>query len=366
MQMKKETGVKAEDERNLKRRKLTNEGKIGMRKGKSLAREGDKEPVIRDLEEVEESKEQDFEATEEESLNMEEWENDYEGQMNYEESDGMGEIDFGEDGGEPEEWNGESVWEEEEEPAKPWKTALVFLALMGVAVIICTVLWQFSHRDEPEGQGTDVQPSGMDSVEADDGSDSADNDDLSIEIISGTKDMKFTSVKQSVTPRDVVNLRSVPSILDTDNIETQAKNGEVLLRTGINEDTGWSKVEYEGKTLYAATQYLTLDLEYKPSVDTSNPNRVSTMDGRIILFSDCDDWISPKEYVNLRTEPSTSEGQGTVSCQLNYGEKAHRTGISLDSGWSRVEYNDQVLYVVTSLINELEGEDEDPEDPPID
>ena len=43
-----------------------------------------------------------------------------------------------------------------------------------------------------------------------------------------------------------------------------------------------------------------------------------------------------------------------MSCQLNYGERVHRTGFSPDSGWSRIEYNDQVLYVVTSLMLEEE------------
>ena len=89
-------------------------------------------------------------------------------------------------------------------------------------------------------------------------------------------------------------------------------------------------------------------------MQAANPNRVSTAGGRVIIFSDCDDWISPKEYVNLRLEPSTDGGNDTVSCQLNYGEKAHRTGYSTDSGWSRVEYDGKVLYVVTSLMYVVE------------
>ncbi len=151
-----------------------------------------------------------------------------------------------------------------------------------------------------------------------------------------------------------MNLRSVPTTTDEGNIIVQVGNGELLNRSGMNKDTGWSRIEYGGQVLYAVTQYLTTDLDYKPPVQQSNPNRVSTISGRIILFSNCDDWISPKEYVNLRTEPSTTEGESTVSCQLNHGEKAHRTGYSADSGWSRVEYDGKVLYVVTSLMNVVE------------
>lgn len=176
------------------------------------------------------------------------------------------------------------------------------------------------------------------------------------EPVSGTEGMAFQDVQEAVTPKDVVNLRKVPNTADADSIVTQARNGETLSRIGINPDTGWSKIDYNGQTLYAVSQYLTTDLSYQPAVKPSDPNRVSTISGRIIIFKNCDDWISPKEYVNLRTEPSTTEGDATVSCQLNYGEKVHRTGYSTDSGWSRVEYNGQVLYVVTSLMYEVDAE----------
>ena len=279
--------------------------------------------------------------------------------------------------GEPdneEEWGDEDGWEDEEEdeeePAKPWLTAVVFLVLIVLAAGICAALWHFSHRDSPAEGDTAMQgqtsgaaesggasaASGASAQEGDAAGSGGDLDQQFREPVSGTKDMEFTEVQQSVTPKDVINLRSVPDTLDTDNIVAQVQNGEVLLRTGINEDTGWSEIEYEGQTLYGVTQYLTTDLDYKPIIETSNPNRVSTKDGRVIIFADCNDWISPKEYVNLRTEPSTTEGNETVSCQLNYGEKVHRTGYSPDSGWSRVEYNDQVLYVVTSLMQAAEEE----------
>ncbi len=269
----------------------------------------------------------------------------------------IGDLGFWEESDE-EEWSDEDGWEdEEEEPAKPWITAVVFLVLIVIAAAICAALWHFSHQDSPAEGETAIQ--GQVSGASDQEGDVAGGGDLDQQFrepVSGTKDMEFTAVQQSVTPKDAINLRSVPDILDTDNIVAQVQNGEVLLRTGINEDTGWSEIEYEGQKLYGVTQYLTTDLAYKPAAETSNPNRVSTKDGRVVIFADCDDWISPKDYVNLRTEPSTTEGSETVSCQLNYGEKVHRTGYSPDSGWSRVEYNDQVLYVVTSLMQTAEEE----------
>ena len=176
------------------------------------------------------------------------------------------------------------------------------------------------------------------------------------EPISGNESMSFQEVSDSVTAKDVTNLRSVPSTEDAENVVGQLKNGESLARTGVNHDTGWSRLNLNGETVYAVTRFLTTDLSYKTPVTPSNPNRVSTLDGRVIIFTDCDDRVTPKEYVNLRTEPSTSEGQSTVKCQVNNGESMHRTGYSADSGWSRVEYNGEVLYVVTSLVQGVTGE----------
>lgn len=176
------------------------------------------------------------------------------------------------------------------------------------------------------------------------------------EPVSGNASMSFQEVSDSVTAKDVTNLRSVPSTEDAENVVGQLKNGESLARTGVNSDTGWSRLSLNGETVYAVTQFLTTDLSYKTPVTPSNPNRVSTLDGRVIIFTDCDDHVTPKEYVNLRTEPSTSEGQSTVKCQVNNGESMHRTGYSTDSGWSRVEYNGEVLYVVTSLVQGMTGE----------
>ena len=176
------------------------------------------------------------------------------------------------------------------------------------------------------------------------------------EPVSGNASMSFQEVSDSVTAKDVTNLRSVPSTEDAENVVGQLKNGESLARTGVNSDTGWSRLSLNGETVYAVTQFLTTDLSYKTPVTPSNPNRVSTLDGRGIIFTDCNDNVTPKEYVNLRTEPSTSEGQSTVKCQVNNGESMHRTGYSSDSGWSRVEYNGEVLYVVTSLVQGVTGE----------
>lgn len=170
------------------------------------------------------------------------------------------------------------------------------------------------------------------------------------EPVSGNESMEFTELSDTVTAKDITNLRTVPSTLDETNVVAQLMNGEGISRTGINETYGWSRLDYNGQTVYAVSNYLTTDLNYKPPVAPNDPNRVCTQDGRVIIFADYSDYVTPKEYVNLRTEPSTSEGESTVRCQIKSGDTVHRTGYSPDSGWSRVEYNGEVLYVVSSMV----------------
>lgn len=332
-----------------------------------------------------------------------------EADMEYEESELEEQLSAGR-GANEEDWEAQGNWEEqgdwedEPQPMKPAALVMAFLGLVVLAAVICGVLWHFTHGDkgqnelpsqpigtaefmpeitaeptlEPTAEPT-IQPTPAVTPEVTAAPEPAITPEVTVppepvitpevtaapepaitptaaesasvqEPIPGNETMAFTAVQETVTPKDVINLRSLPSTLDAENIVAQAKNGETFTRTGINNDSGWSRVEYNGQTLYAVSQYLTTDLAYTTPVQTSDPNRVSTKDGRVIIFTDCDDTVSPKEYVNLRLEPSTSEGNATVHCQLNYGEVAHRTGYSADSGWSRVEYDDKVLYVVTSMI----------------
>ena len=170
------------------------------------------------------------------------------------------------------------------------------------------------------------------------------------ETVSEGAFMEFADVADTVTAKDVTNLRLTPSTVDEGNIISQLINGQTAERIGINEATGWSQLLYNGQTVYAVSNFLTTDLDYKTPLVAGDVNWVTTLDGRIIIFTDCDDYITPKEYVNLRVEPSTTEGDSTVRCQINNGDKVHRTGYSPDSGWSRVEYNGEILYVVSSMI----------------
>lgn len=70
-------------------------------------------------------------------------------------------------------------------------------------------------------------------------------------------DTVFSPCNDKVTAKQLVNLRNIPSLTRIDSeVYAQLEHGDVVTRTGINEDVGWSRVEYKGQTLYCVTQYL--------------------------------------------------------------------------------------------------------------
>ena len=68
---------------------------------------------------------------------------------------------------------------------------------------------------------------------------------------------QFEPMNDRVTAKIEVNLRSLPSVEDPDCVVVATiQNGDVVTRTGINRDLGWSRVEYNGQTLYCVSSYL--------------------------------------------------------------------------------------------------------------
>ena len=69
---------------------------------------------------------------------------------------------------------------------------------------------------------------------------------------------QFTEVNDIVTAKIEVNLRALQSVTNPDaTVIAVLHNGETVTRTGINEDYGWSRVDYNGQTLYCISSYLT-------------------------------------------------------------------------------------------------------------
>ena len=161
--------------------------------------------------------------------------------------------------------------------------------------------------------------------------------------------MAFKEVNETVTAKDVTNLRDIPGQGDDSTVLKQLHNGETALRTGIS-DSGWSRLIIDGQKYYAVSNYLTTDLSYH-SVQSS---QAEPDDGIVTVFTKVDDQVTPKIEVNLRKLPSVTNPDAVVVATVSAGEVFHRTGINKDHGWSRVEYNGQTLYCVSSYLNVVE------------
>lgn len=157
-----------------------------------------------------------------------------------------------------------------------------------------------------------------------------------------TFDISFKTVQETVTARDKVNLRSIPSTERKDaQILDQLQNGDTAIRVGIS-DNGWSKLNYNGMTCYAASMYLITVESEEPS--GARPEEIRTQ------FEEIHDQVTAKEEVNLRSLPSVEDPDCVILGKLKNGEVVTRTGINRDLGWSRVEYQGKTAYCVSSYL----------------
>ncbi len=158
---------------------------------------------------------------------------------------------------------------------------------------------------------------------------------------------QFATVNESVTAKVEVNLRLLPSVDHEDaDVIVLLKNGDVVQRTGIS-DNGWSRLNYKGTVCYAVSSYL-IPVGGTPAETQPDPDGIQTE------FETVSEQVTAKDAVNLRTLPSTEHPDVKVVHQLQNGQIALRTGINRDLGWSRVEYNGQVLYCVSSYLKKAE------------
>ena len=150
--------------------------------------------------------------------------------------------------------------------------------------------------------------------------------------------MAFREVSESVTAKELTNLRSIPSQDGSSRVLAQLENGQVAQRIGIS-DAGWSKLQWNGHIYYAVSNFLTTDLNYIPEASD-----IKT------VFTAVEDQVTAKKVVNLRTKPSVEEEESEVVGQLKHGEVLQRTGVNRDVGWSRVVYNGQIVYCISSYL----------------
>ena len=162
--------------------------------------------------------------------------------------------------------------------------------------------------------------------------------------------MPFTAVDEEVTAKDSTNLRNIPSQGEDSTVVYTLKNGETVKRTGVS-DSGWSRLSYNGQTVYAVSSYLTTDLAYQ-APKTETQEGAGSGDGLKTKFVERNDQVTAKIEVNLRALPSVTNPDAVVVAVLHSGEYATRTGINEDYGWSRLSYNGQTVYAITSYLRE--------------
>lgn len=162
--------------------------------------------------------------------------------------------------------------------------------------------------------------------------------------------MNFKEVSEEVTAKDATNLRDIPSQGEESKVVHTLQNGETAIRTGIS-DSGWSRLSYNEQTVYAVSSYLTTDLGYQ-TPKNEQAEGAGSGDGLKTKFAERDEQVTAKIEVNLRALPSVTNPDATVVAVLHNGEYATRTGINEDYGWSRLSYNGQTVYAITSYLRE--------------
>ena len=166
---------------------------------------------------------------------------------------------------------------------------------------------------------------------------------------------QFVAVNQLVTAKKLVNLRKLPSVEHEDAVVLyELKNGDIATCVGVS-DNGWSKLIYKGVTCYAVTSYMTevTDASAVPDDGTLTTKPTENIAEQVEIqtqFEFVDDKVTAKKVVNLRSLPSTEDPKCEIVAQLDNGIVIRRTGINHDLGWSRVDYNGQPLYCITSYL----------------
>ena len=160
----------------------------------------------------------------------------------------------------------------------------------------------------------------------------------------------FKTVNEQVTAKDKVNLRTLPSVENKDSqILVQLHRGDIASRIGVS-DNGWSKLIYNGVTCYAVSRYLSV-MSSTPVQPVSGKQETQEIETQ---FESINDKVTAKVEVNLRSLPSVEDPNCVVVAKLKNGEIVLRTGINQDVGWSRVVYDGQTLYCVSSYLKVAE------------
>ncbi|MCD2491797.1 hypothetical protein LQE92_04055 [Lacrimispora sp. NSJ-141] len=137
---------------------------------------------------------------------------------------------------------------------------------------------------------------------------------------------------------------------------TEAGNGETTESPTAETTSG--QASSEGQTSAAETQPTEAATtaattaaggSETTAAGAAAPSLGDTINEYGVYFQIVDENVTAKIETNLRRVPSTNSDEDIIATIYN-GDWIKRTGIG-HNGWSRVEYNGQVLYAVTSYLS---------------
>lgn len=112
----------------------------------------------------------------------------------------------------------------------------------------------------------------------------------------------------------------------------------------------------------SSDEVVTPGVEPEPEIDAKEESIAALIEeasnDQGVEFAEKDDYVTALEVTNMRSEPSTAQGVNTVVAKLSNGEKVHRIGINEEVGWSKLIYNDQIVYASTAHLLEVEAPEE--------
>lgn len=172
-------------------------------------------------------------------------------------------------------------------------------------------------------------------------------------VVDVEEGLDFSDVSETkVTGNPETWLRSAPDRSDDNNKVHLLKTGEIAIMTGISGDGKWARVKYgDDQILYAWKGNLK-----EPTYEE--------LHGIKTQFTPVDEVKVTARYeeVNLRNIPSTTNSNSEVIVVLKKGQEAILIGENKEVGWSKVSYNGQILYCVTSKIETVENSAEETTD----
>lgn len=138
------------------------------------------------------------------------------------------------------------------------------------------------------------------------------------------------------------------------NVTHKGKNDIVIDNTNVVSESASTSTESSVNADVVAPAESSSEEE---STEETGVDYNDTSNDMGLVFTDVDDKVTAKDVTNLRSEPSTSQGEATVVAKLRNGEAVVRIGMNEETGWSKLVYNGQIVYASTNYLVVVEDQE---------